>query len=109
MSASVGSACLPPRHRRAGFCPSVRARPVEVMLPAGVLQQFEVTLDYAHRTLTLATPSGDCRIDGPPVPCTINPKTGFVTGRRHDRRTRLSGRRRCRLWQRVRWSSPLQS
>ena len=49
------------------------------MLPAGVLQQFEVTLDYAHRTLTLATPGGDCRIDSQPVPSTINPKTGFVT------------------------------
>src|SRR5215813_4596567 len=37
------------------------------MLPAGVLQQFEVTL------------GGDCRIDSQPVPSTINPKTGFVT------------------------------
>src|SRR5262249_21315980 len=35
--------------------------------------------DYAHRTLTLATPGGDCRIDSQPVPSTINPKTGFVT------------------------------
>jgi hypothetical protein len=53
-------------------------RAVEAMLPAGVLQQFVVTLDHAHRTMTLAKPDGQ-RIDGLAVPCTINPKTGFVT------------------------------
>lgn len=51
-------------------------RAVEAMLPASVLQQFVVTLDYAKRSMTLAKLGG--RIDGVAVPCTINPKTGFV-------------------------------
>jgi hypothetical protein len=50
---------------------------VEAMLPASVLQ-FVVTLDYAHRSMTLAKAGGQ-PIDGLAVPCTINPKTGFVT------------------------------
>lgn len=53
-------------------------RPVEVMLPASVLQQFVVTLDYGHQQMTLAKP-GERRIDGIAVPASINPKTGIVS------------------------------
>lgn len=53
-------------------------RPVEAMLPASVLQQFVVTLDYGRRQITLAKPSMR-RIDGIAVPASVNPKTGIVS------------------------------
>jgi hypothetical protein len=53
-------------------------RPVEAMLPIGVLQQFVVTLDYKRRTLTLSQPDAQ-KIGGIAVPAAINRATGLVT------------------------------
>lgn len=50
---------------------------VEAILPAGVLQHFDVVFDYGARTMTLATP-GSLKPEGTPVPVRVNPKTGFV-------------------------------
>ena len=52
-------------------------RPVEAMLPASLLQNFVVTLDYQRRIFVLAE-SGAQKPDGVAVPCLINPKTGVV-------------------------------
>ena len=52
--------------------------PAEMMLPAGVLQNFEVVLDYGKRTMTLAAP-GTLKPEGIPVPMALNPGTGLVT------------------------------
>ncbi|MBI1868241.1 MAG: peptide-binding protein [Methylocystis sp.] len=51
---------------------------VEAMLPASVLQDYVVTLDYERRTLTLARP-GAKKPEGVAVPIALNPKTGLVT------------------------------
>jgi hypothetical protein len=50
---------------------------VEAMLPAGVLQRFEVVLDHQHRTLTLGLP-GTIKPEGVTVPFRINPQTGLI-------------------------------
>jgi hypothetical protein len=50
---------------------------VEGMLPAGVLQRYQVMIDYRKRTLALAHP-GTFRPQGVPVPFRINPKTGLI-------------------------------
>jgi hypothetical protein len=50
---------------------------VEAVLPAGVLQHFQVVFDYGAKTLTLASP-GALKPEGVAVPVRLNPKTGFV-------------------------------
>jgi hypothetical protein len=52
-------------------------RNVEALLPAGVLQKYQVVIDYERRTLTLADP-GTLKPTGVPVPCRINEKTGLI-------------------------------
>jgi hypothetical protein len=52
-------------------------RNVEAVLPAGVLQKYQVVIDYAGRTLTLANP-GTLKPMGVPVPFRINQKTGLI-------------------------------
>jgi hypothetical protein len=52
-------------------------RNVEALLPAGVLQKYQVVIDYAGRTLTLANP-GTLKPMGVPVPFRINEKTGLI-------------------------------
>jgi hypothetical protein len=50
---------------------------VEALLPAGILQRYQLILDYANRTLTLAQP-GTLNAEGAPVPLRINEKTGLI-------------------------------
>jgi hypothetical protein len=50
---------------------------VEMLLPAGVLKRFQVAIDYAHRTLTLASP-GTLKLSGASVPVRGNEKTGLI-------------------------------
>ena len=50
---------------------------VEGILPAGVLQDYQVVIDYEKRTLTLAQ-SGALKPHGIPVPFHINEKTGLI-------------------------------
>ena len=52
-------------------------RKVEALLPAGIMQKYQVVIDYAHHTLTLAQP-GTLQLAGSSVPCRINEKTGLV-------------------------------
>jgi hypothetical protein len=52
-------------------------RRVEALLPAGVMQRYGVAIDYAHRTLTLATP-GILKPAGIPLRCRVDEKTGLV-------------------------------
>ena len=52
--------------------------PVEVVLPAGVLTPYRVTLDYGARTLSLDSPDGPPP-EGVPVPMRVNASTGFAT------------------------------
>jgi hypothetical protein len=53
-------------------------RQIEGLLPAGVLQKFQVVIDYGNRTLTLARP-GTLKPEGSPVGFRINEKTGLIT------------------------------
>jgi hypothetical protein len=50
---------------------------VEAVLPAGVLEKYEVMLDYQARKLTLALP-GTIKPRGTPVAFRINPQTGLI-------------------------------
>ena len=50
---------------------------VEGMLPAGVLQRYDVAIDYREKALTLAKP-GTLRRGGVPVPFRRNEKTGLI-------------------------------
>jgi hypothetical protein len=50
---------------------------VEGILPAGVLQKYQVAIDYRKRTLTLAKP-GTLKPQGMSVPLRINRETGLV-------------------------------
>jgi len=50
---------------------------VEAMLPAGVMEKYEVVLDYQNRTLTIAQ-AGTIRPEGTPVPFRVNPRTGLI-------------------------------
>jgi hypothetical protein len=52
-------------------------RKVEALLPAGVLRHYEVVIDYAKRTLTLADP-GILVPQGTAVPCRVDGKTGLA-------------------------------
>jgi hypothetical protein len=50
---------------------------VEMLLPAGVLRNYQVVIDYAGRTLTLARP-GTLHPDGITVPIHLDEKTGLA-------------------------------
>ncbi|BGE87976.1 hypothetical protein Ms3S1_p20240 (plasmid) [Methylosinus sp. 3S-1] len=52
-------------------------KPVEAMLPASLLQQFIVTLDYGRHALAIAEP-GTRKPEGVAVPCEVNSKTGVI-------------------------------
>ena len=52
-------------------------RTVEAMLPAGVLQKYQIVIDYQNRTLTFAQP-GTLRPKGIPTAFHINNKTGLI-------------------------------
>jgi len=60
------------------FAQQLGPMPVEAILPAGVLRQFRVTLDYAGRSLTLARPS-DAPAPGTAVPVQVSEATGLVS------------------------------
>lgn len=51
---------------------------VEAILPAGVLRQFRVTLDYGARSLTLAQPS-NAPAFGVAVPIQVSEATGLIS------------------------------
>lgn len=53
-------------------------RTVEGLLPAGVLKKYQVVIDYAQRTLTLAEP-GTLGPEGLVVPFQMNEKTGLIS------------------------------
>lgn len=53
-------------------------RKVEASVQAGILEQFEVVLDYKAKTLTLAQP-GTLRPEGVAVPIRLNDGTGLAT------------------------------
>ena len=52
-------------------------RTVEGLLPAGILKKYQVVIDYARRTLTLAEP-GTLGPEGLSVPFQMNEKTGLI-------------------------------
>lgn len=52
-------------------------RQVEALLPAGVMRNYQVVLDYARRSMTFAVP-GTLKTDGVPIPFRINEKTGLI-------------------------------
>ena len=52
-------------------------RQVEGVLPAGVLQNYQVRFDYAGQTMTLAQPA-TLQMRGTMVPFRLNPKTGLI-------------------------------
>ena len=60
------------------FAQQLGPMPVEAILPAGVLQHFRVTLDYADHSLTLAQPS-DVPVSGVEVPVQVNEATGLIS------------------------------
>ena len=51
---------------------------IEASLPSTILQNYDVMLDYAKRTLTLARPRS-LRHEGIRVPCRVNPETGMIS------------------------------
>jgi hypothetical protein len=60
------------------FWPFFFTHRVEAMLNAGILQQFEIALDYQDKTMTLASP-GSLAPEGVPVPIHWNEDSGLVT------------------------------
>jgi hypothetical protein len=52
-------------------------RKVEGLLPAGILQNYQVRFDYAAQTMTLARP-GTLRLQGTALPFRLNTKTGLI-------------------------------
>jgi hypothetical protein len=50
---------------------------VEGLLPAGVMQKYEIVIDYRRRTLTFAQP-GTYKPEGVPVPARVNQRTGLL-------------------------------
>jgi len=50
---------------------------VEAMLGAGILQRYQVVIDYQKRTLTLAEPQ-TLKPHGIPMPCHVSAKTGLI-------------------------------
>ena len=55
-----------------------RTMPVEAVLSASVLKNYQVVFDYGKRTLTIATPN-TLKGNGAAVPCRVNEKTGLVS------------------------------
>jgi hypothetical protein len=55
-----------------------RTLKVEAVLPGSVMKNYQVTLDYAKRSLTMARPD-TFKPTGDAVPCRINAKTGLVS------------------------------
>jgi hypothetical protein len=55
-----------------------RTVPVEVVLSGSVLTNYQVVVDYAKRTLTIAQPN-TLKSPGDAVPCRVNEKTGLVS------------------------------
>lgn len=53
-------------------------RTVEGLLPAGMLKKYQLVIDYAQRTLTLAEP-GTLGPQGLAVPFQMNEKTGLIS------------------------------
>jgi len=51
---------------------------VEAVLPGSVLKNYQVILDYAKRTITMARPN-TLKPDGVVVPCQVNGKTGLIS------------------------------
>lgn len=51
---------------------------VEAVLPGSVMKHYQVTLDYAKRSLTMAKPD-TFKPTGVAVPCRVNAKTGLVS------------------------------
>ena len=60
------------------FAQQLGPMPVEAILPAGVLRQFRVTVDYATPSLTLSQPS-DAPAPGVPVPVQVAEGTGIIS------------------------------
>lgn len=52
-------------------------RPVEALLPAGVMRNYQVALDYPGRSLTFAIP-GTPKAGGIPIPFRMNEKSGLI-------------------------------
>jgi len=73
MSGMFDDAAYPERQMMTFFS----TRPVEGMIEPGVLQNFDIALDYAQKTLTLAAP-GTLPHDGAAVPIRLNPDTGVA-------------------------------
>jgi hypothetical protein len=55
-----------------------RTVPVEAVLSGSVLTNYELVVDYAKRTLTVAQPN-TLKNTGDAVPCRVNEKTGMVS------------------------------
>jgi hypothetical protein len=55
-----------------------RTRPVEAILSGSVLKHYQVVVDYANRTLTVAQPD-TLKNTGDAVPCRVNEKTGMIS------------------------------
>ena len=55
-----------------------RTVPVEAVLSASVLTNYQVVVDYAKRTLTVAQPN-TLKNTGDAVPCRVNQKTGMIS------------------------------
>jgi hypothetical protein len=55
-----------------------RTVPVEAVLSASVLKNYQVVFDYGKRTLTIGTPSA-LKGNGVAVPCRVNEKTGLIS------------------------------
>lgn len=55
-----------------------RTLKVEAVLPGSVMKNYQVALDYAKHSLTMAKPD-TFQPTGDAVPCRINPKTGLVS------------------------------
>jgi hypothetical protein len=55
-----------------------RTVPVEAVLSGSVLTNYQVVVDYAKRTLTIAQPN-TLKSTGDAVPCRVNEKTGMIS------------------------------
>ena len=55
-----------------------RTLPVEAVLSGSVLTNYQVVVDYAKRTLTVAQPN-TLKNTGDAVPCRVNEKTGMIS------------------------------
>jgi hypothetical protein len=74
MSAMFDDAAYPKRQLIVFFF----THKVEGMVETGVLQNFDIALDYSKKTLTLASP-GTLPHDGEAVPIRLKPETGVAT------------------------------